>query len=388
MDAENVPTPAAPVKEGSSSGKKKGKRKFRGKGSSEKHSEAHRDRINSETIAAHRAKVFGKTFGDADLEPLPEIRELEEPVERLVSQISASTRGIGFAVAVSYERALASFPVKVPQLCTVFQAYRASLLQAFLKVVTAYEERPKASLDPVDVDYVLTEELRQLIRGFPDSFSLVANVVSGLGWFEHSGCAFWPYIQCRLDRQGRVIPDPFCVLPSNLRSTAERMTVMARAAAREQFVRLNPWPGANYDAEFRLVNIDDVVPEDWPNRVSARRDLLAYQALLQFLANKSQRCVRSCDFRGKGSPHALVSRRALLGERVAVEGNDYIIQFHPDSQLYGVLPVSEQEAVRGGLSLVGEAIAPSRYRSPNIATWTRSFDWLFCADSVIRQTLR
>lgn len=388
MSVSNVPMPTTEEKEGKSSSGKKRKNR-RGKGSSEKHAETFRDRINSETMASHRSRVFDKTYGDADLEPIPVVRELEEPAERLVSQIHASTRGVGFAVAASYERALASYPMKVPQLCSIFQAYRASLLQAYLKVVVAYEERPKASLDPVDVDFTLTEELRNLIRGFPDSFSLVANVVSGLGWFEHSGCSFWPYIRCRRDNNGRVIPDPFCVSAANLRDTAVRMAGVGRAAAREQFVRLNPWPGATYTDDNRLENLEEVAPVGWPDRNSARRDLLAYQALLQFLANKSQRCVRACDFRGKGSTHALVSRRARLDERILVDDDGHlVIEFAPGSQLYGVLPVSEQEVVRGGLSLVGESLTPHGYRSPPAATWTRSFDWLFAADSVIRQTLR
>lgn len=98
-------------------------------------------------------------------------------------------------VSMSYGKAVSLAPPKVLGLCSIHQAYRAALLQMWLKLHVSQETVPYSTLNmPAHVDYHMPEDLRSLVSDYPQAFSLVSNVLSGIGWFQVGSEQFRTYV--------------------------------------------------------------------------------------------------------------------------------------------------------------------------------------------------
>lgn len=294
------------------------KRNRPGKGSKDRRQDDYRRRMNKQVLA-DTSNGIGRAAMDAKYMALGDSLNLKlssasiapKPTTALLPITSWS---VGLNVVASYNEALRVAPDRVRTICTLTQAYRACLAQFTYKVMKAEENR-KANfpVPPVRADIYLTPDITSLLDSYRHTFPLLVNVFSAVGWFEHNSCCFQTAM---LTSQPHLSSgSPFDLNATNLRSVCVDLANGAAHAA--AFIRVNPIPGAKY-VNNRLVNLDEVVPPDWPSRALVRSDVEALTALLSFVSSKRKDYNVGFNYEPPAMPHSLVWRNCSQASEVGV----------------------------------------------------------------------
>lgn len=157
----------------------------------------------------------------------------------------------------------------------------------------SYVRRPDNALD-----VFMAEDLSSLVKSYMHTFPLIANIMSGIGWFQVGADSYRTYLP------DRGIGDAFCVTADRLRGYIDAYNQLdedASVVARN--CNAVPW---RYDDGF-FVNPNEMLPHGWPNRELALADFEAFDGLLTFLESKYMR-VSEVNYEPKAACHSLVSR--------------------------------------------------------------------------------
>lgn len=253
-DTESVAPPAK--KSTSMKTSKTNRKRNRGKVSASKRTDAFRTKQNAKLMANPNALTKGRTAMDAKYLTLgldlPELSPRVVPVPQAAA-VPISLRGIGVAAAVSYSKAVSLAPPKVLGLCSIHQAFRACLLQAWLKLYRGQEAVPYSSLQaPQHIDFHMPEDLRSLVSDYPLAFSLVSNVLGGIGWSQDGNDNYRTYVP--------VVEgiDAFGIYPQNLRHTLELFQNVDENIA-IRFTQSSAIPGIVFDDGGFVANVDDIL---------------------------------------------------------------------------------------------------------------------------------
>lgn len=184
MADSEATVPTAPSK----SFDRKGSGRKRSQGSNQRKHDEHRVAKGDAFEADRRRQIEERTGGfDFDL-PLPKLADVCPGIIVQTAQIPISTRGIGFSCAYAYDKAFSAFPQKVVEKCSIYQLYRASLVQAELLLMKD-EGRKRNTFSP-DPDQRSDADFDKLVCGHRETFTVIANAISSYGWFDYNGLNF------------------------------------------------------------------------------------------------------------------------------------------------------------------------------------------------------
>lgn len=378
MSSKDEETAVVPAEDSKSS-----KRKRRsGKQSKQNHQDASRRKMNAKVLSDPTALSKGRAAMDAKWLTvgldLPDYTPKVAAAARAAG-VPISLRGVGAAVASTYSRALSLAPQKVAAQCTLQQAYRACLLQVTCKLSEQNKAgSPSFVRRPDNVqDVFMAEDLASVVKAYQHTFPLIANIMSGIGWFQVGADSYRTFLP------SRGATDPFTVTADRLRGYVDGYNGEDDEGARMiRSCNTVPW---FYDADL-FVNPEEIVPFGWPNRELAHADLEAFDGLLTFLESKYMR-VSEVNYEPKAACHSLVSREIDNPEdcgsivyvgQTAQFSIPYATTWHSRTALDG------QTWARGVLSLLGEG-PPDPLRSPVLATSTLTADWQDFATSSFGQ---
>lgn len=358
------------------------RKRTRGRVSTEKRTDAFRSKQNAKLMADPNALTKGRTAMDAKYLTLgldlPDLAPKAVPVPQAAA-VPISLRGVGVSAAMSYGKAVSLAPAKVLSLCTIHQAFRACLLQAWLKLHRAQESVPYSTLGmPVHVDFHMPDELRSLVSDYPLAFSLVSNMLGGIGWSQVGADNYRTYVPALAGL------DAFGIYPLNLRSTLDLFQSIDDDAAMV-FRQSCTVPGIVYDNNGYIANINEVAPVEWPNRALCRQDLDAYSGLLTFLKGKYG-LVSEVSYEPKAVPLALIRREIADPEASGVitqNGNSFEFTIGHSEQWFSRTMLDGQTWSRGILSLLGDC-PPAPGVSVSAATFSVVADWSDLATTVLR----
>ncbi|GAB0092029.1 hypothetical protein DMENIID0001_069720 [Sergentomyia squamirostris] len=325
----------------------------RGKASQAKRTDDFRRRVGAEVMRETRENIPAQyTRFTLDLPDL----DSRTSIAKNTSRLYVSTRGVGTGVARSYTAAVAQCGSKVSNACTALKAYRCCLLQAALRFQLARERTPHVSLAPVTVKNIfLPPDLYSVVQSHTRTFSLVANVLSGVGWLSVNDDTFVTVLHVTEDYAQRVIE----LLPDTLRAVITRASAPGanHAEDRSTFRALSTIPGVEYGTSDRVVNADSIVPPNWPTDVSqVIADFDAFEGMLSILQTKMPWLVSSFGLDGKAEPSALIQRSMSSDSAGCVTSVDNTFQFDIgyNESWYSRRSLGEAQFVRGALSLLGE----------------------------------
>lgn len=355
-----------------SSQKPKRSKKRPGKQSQQAHQDASRRKLNAKLLSDPSALSKGRAAMDAKWLTvgldLPDYTPKVAAAARAAG-VPISLRGVGASVAVTYSKALSLAPQKVAAQCSIAQAYRACLLQVTCKLSEQNKAgSPSYALHPVDaISVFMAEDLSSVVKSYTRSFPLIANIMSGIGWFTVGADTYRTF----LPRRGN--HDPFSITSDNIRGILDGYNRLDDDEA-QIFRQCNTMP-VEFD-EGGFVNPADLLPIGWPNRELAQADFEAFDGLLTFLESKYMR-VSEVSYEPKAAPHSLVSRSCAgpedCGSVVFIARSvqftiPYASVWHSRTSLDG------QTWARGVLSLLGEGPLEPR-RSQELATSILTADW-------------
>lgn len=358
------------------------RKRNRGKASTANRTDAFRMKQNAKLMSDPNALTKGRTAMDAKYLTLgldlPDLTPKVAPVPQAAA-VPISLRGIGVAAAVSYSKAVSLAPPKVYGLCSIHQAFRACLLQAWLKLHRAQEAVPFSTLGmPEHVDFHMPDDLRSLVSDYPLAFSLVSNILGGIGWSQVGSDNYRTYLPWVAGI------DAFGVYPQNLRHTLDLFQIAEEDVAR-RFRQSCTIPGIVFDDRGFIANINDVAPIGWPNRALCRQDLDAYSGLLVFLKGKYG-LVSEVSFEPKAVPLALVRREIPVPEEsgtLVQHGNSFEFTIGHSEQWFSRAMLDGQTWSRGVLSLLGDG-PPHPDVSVSNATYSVVADWSDLATTALR----
>lgn len=358
------------------------RKRNRGRVSTANRTDAFRTKQNAKLMSDPNALTKGRTAMDAKYLTLgldlPDLAPKAVPVPQAAA-VPISLRGVGVSAAMSYGKAVSLAPAKVLGLCTIHQAFRACLLQAWLKLHRAQESVPYSTLGmPEHVDFHMPDDLRSLVSDYPLTLSLMSNMLGGIGWSQVGTDNYRTYVPVHVGL------DAFGIHPLNLRLTLD-LFQNADGDAAMVFRQSCTIPGIVYDDNGFIANVDEVVPVGWPNRALCRQDLDAYSGLLTFLKGKYG-LVSEVSYEPKAVPLALIRREITAPEdsgAVVQHGNSFEFTIGHSEQWFSRAMLDGQTWSRGVLSLLGD-LPPVPDVSVSAATFSVVTDWSDLATTVLR----
>lgn len=366
-----------PAKRGKMGPNKPPFRGNRGKPSGQKRQDSYRQKIGAQVMADRKRALDAKY--DIGL-PLDNLHlDGEQGIAINAAPVQVSTRGVGAATAVSYSTAAAEVP-KVLTTCTIHQAYRCVLLQFAVKYKEAWSDAklPLRPLDGMFRDEIVSYEIESIVKSFPRTFSLCANIFSGIGVFEFNQGTYHTVVPSDI---GDMTNAAFRVTSYNLRTIVDIMS-SNEAVNRGQFATLNPIPGAVYTATQRMTNGTTVIPAGWPDRELVISDFTSFEAMLNLVESKRRHLVASFVYSGRAQPFALVNYNIAAASiatagRITGANNIYTFSIPYDTVYYSLFPIGNDILLRGALSLLGENLEEWEFpeRSKRLSIRSASFDW-------------
>lgn len=131
-----------------------------------------------------------------EVHDLPKIKIDNPVVSKVPEWLSVSTRGVGAIVACCYNRLLSEQPAKVPNICSIFQAYRACLAQMSVRLARQQDGAPCTNaVKPVDFhDAHIDVALQDKISSYSQTSAPLLSLSTGIGWFEHQQKFYQTYV--------------------------------------------------------------------------------------------------------------------------------------------------------------------------------------------------
>jgi len=240
--------------------------KRQGKGSRSMNIDKYRTRINHEVDQNNRREISAR-LGLLDSDELRRVKEAVSNI-KLTQQpvaipISTTTRSVGFAVALFYDRAVTTWNLQqIEMIATIHQVYRVALWAMHFKIWNAQS----IQIEPVSVvqalQYITIEDqLRSAIAQVGVLPTTLAAVLNSVGRIQtqtslyHSGYSHMPQNDDQqLEYRALVVN------PDNIRDTLLFLAdVNSPAAAVQWYQEHNSIPGL-YFVNGHLVNTDDIYP--------------------------------------------------------------------------------------------------------------------------------
>lgn len=266
-------------------------KKRKGKGAQRKSTDKFRQRAGEQVLKEfHRSieekyKLFDSDK-DQKLEQVVSLVQLS--VQPRAVPLSVTTRGVGFATAVAYQRSCTTWSWSaVSEIASVHVVYRVNLMLFHLKVYLAQQiQSEQLSFHMPFQRVFINDEMREQVMMVTQVPSVIAMVLDCVGkvtkddkvW--HTGYPSVTEIESEEEYRSLVIT------PDTIRRTLEFLSDAASdPEQRADFVRYNSIPGAQFNSHNVLTNADQIWPEEytvvnllddihryknWINRVSPR----------------------------------------------------------------------------------------------------------------------
>lgn len=258
-----------PVAHSSKDTKKRSGPKRTGKASAQKRQDDYRKMKNAEVDSKYMSTISERLGilderGPSSLEMV--VKSKAKEISKVAIPLSVTTRGVGFATALTFDRLVTSFEGKPPEVpLTIHQMYRVHLWSFHYKMhlaSTIATEVPSFPMPTTVIEPALTHVLEH-IKVLPSAMSAILDCV---GKVETATAT---YVACYVDScsdtesavdlaQRRALT----ITPDNIRSLLD----LATHGTPEQRRRLRElWsiPGARFSDAGVLENGDEVYPPDY-----------------------------------------------------------------------------------------------------------------------------
>lgn len=339
--------------------------------------------------------------------------------------LTTSTRGIGFTLQTLFKQF--NDVTNNPPECTVYDAYRVSLAQAELKLLSAGKQQvdsPPEFEREMYYEPCLPLEIRDATESITKNFNVIESTVGAIGNFEYEGQHYYS----KMPKPGG--PVSTAILFSNLRKTVEDLSSpRTPQSVREQFYKTSPLPGARWGGSQErvedsdedesliprrggrrrrrrqvvdagdfplLLNPDDFMPSDY-SIDDYKNDVATYKDLLTWLEKKRLPGfvgTGSIVYDGKGQRSQLISNRI---SEMRIETNHFngesinwkITQYPvgKTNSFWTPVKLDLTATILGVMQLIGEVPTdamgdPYSVREPGNAAATVSLDWFNLVGSV------
>lgn len=337
-------------------------------------------------------KKFHKRNSDSFSSSIP--REVL-PTCRHALPLPISTRGIGFAVSYTY-----TFLSRFRHFrMSIYQLYRASLIQFQVRLFEASESMFKHQIIPKDYNNMhMSLKDRKFVTREAKNFKMIATVLNSFGPFGYDDISYQPYLpetEC---------PDPFNVTILNLRETVVALSSSTANTkeARWAFYQHNSIPGAKWEVnestmEARLTNPNEIIPVEFDISDDYNQFVDAIMMINQEYFNH----IGTVNYSGKGRPSQLVSIKETCTsripncEKVDQEGSTKYQHLPPiDSEViaYAFGELDDTDMFLGLVSLYGEHCQNKvdyetwGCRSDQNGSSSISYSWESCAFSILNDS--
>lgn len=196
--------------------------------------------------------------------------------------LSVTTRGIGFNVALFYDRAITTWNLQqITAIATIHQVYRVAIYLAHYKAYLAQQCQVELSTDPLALDrFEIPDRIREILSAVTVIPSSLALVINNIGKVQtKAGLYFMGYAIQPTSVEDLMHYRKVVVNPSTIRPTLEFLAnVNTPRVSVEDYLNHNSIPGLAIE-DGHLVNINDVWPENYgANSLSA--DVAAFNNLI------------------------------------------------------------------------------------------------------------
>lgn len=266
---------------------KKNTKKRQGKNSKAKADEKFRGRKGEQVVADFRKNIerkFEMFSNDSDKQLESVVNNVQTTPRQRAIPLSVSTRGVGFATAVAYERTCTTWNMEaISEIATVHQVYRVHLWLAHYKVYLAQQVQSEMVTTLSAFDRItIHDEIREKLRTVTRVPSALALIYDSIGKFSSNDKVYHMGYTHTDIRQ-----DPSCggviITPDNIRHILEFLTQPAFPEERADFVDHNSIPGMRIEANI-LQNIDEIWPEAAIDSLS--NDIHAYKNWITRVENR------------------------------------------------------------------------------------------------------
>lgn len=237
-----------------------------GKSARGRATDKYRMRTNKQEADKHIRELnvkFGLLEADDSGSLAKVISDVELTVQRRAIPLSVTTRGVGIAMSIIYDRAATTWSrAAIADICTIYQAYRVCLYLFHLKVYKAQQvqSEPLSQSPPFERIY-LEDRIREVIQSVSEIPSVVMNVLDCVGKYKGEGgiyhCGY--YIPQATDSD-YVSSLSLCLNPDNIRATLVAVNA-APVATRDDFLAHCTIPGVIIE-DGLVSNIDQIWPAD------------------------------------------------------------------------------------------------------------------------------
>lgn len=302
--------------------------KKRGGNSSKQRRDKFRHKKNDEARKVHKTKL-NQSLQPHLAEMFQQFEHAQQSGNTITIPLPITTRGIGIHMAKLYDYADHGLQNTYPMRCSIHAAYRIALMQFKRQLFRVPRGQPQHP--GIDIDDAVSS-----IKVFEDrNYTLICDAINQCGLFEHNGVHYRPYVPKLQKRQftfdepddveyvptspdplepstftpqkrkritvDTTVPDPYHVTIDNLRQTCELMSSPATPVqVREDFIRRNPIPGANYHNNL-LMNRDDIMPEHYFRGNFIELDIAAFRTFCDRMASSNSCQIGKVNMDGKGS---------------------------------------------------------------------------------------
>lgn len=252
------------------------RRNRQGKNSKAKNEERFLERTGQQALKAFRQGILEKFemfSNDKESQLATAVQNLQIVSQPKAIPLSISTRGVGFATAIAYERTTTTWNLAtIAEIATIHQVYRVHLWLVQLKMYLAQQIQTEM---PTVIDaserLVIEDEIREQLQTVSRVPSVIALILDSIGKFAVDGKIFHSVYTAPQYLDGRMIS--VMVNPGNIRAIIQR--VNADQQFQQDFMAHNSIPGLALDVQGQIINADVVWPANANEILSA--DIRAYK---------------------------------------------------------------------------------------------------------------
>lgn len=292
----------------------KSRRPRTGKNSRQRNQLKYRNRVNAQDEARRLTEIETKykLFETDDTKQLEKIANtIQITTQKRAIPISVSTRSIGFATAIFYDRASSTWNLRaIAEIATIHQVYRVHLWLAFYKMYLAQQIQVEMqNADEIFQRIFISDEVREIMHTVAEVPSLISLILDSMGKIEtsngvyHSGFALQP----SPDSSDAVEFSVLCLTPLNIRATVATLANPETPLADRQFyMQHNSIPGAHVTANL-LMNPDEIYPAEY-GATQLQQDVHAYKNLItRIQARLPKHTILNTQWNGKAAASGLWS---------------------------------------------------------------------------------